>query len=56
MDNNKTHQEATGAVASPILIPYEQKDKKYVLCDMCGHANPEYTAQCEMCSNYLTRS
>ena len=38
-----------------LLVPYKNESKKYIVCEVCGHANPEYTALCEMCSNYLTR-
>ena len=38
-----------------ILIPCNHEEKIKVVCDVCGHANPQYTALCEMCSNYLTK-
>ena len=31
------------------------KREETVVCDMCGHVNPEGTAICEQCSNYLNR-
>ena len=38
----------------PIIVPYSvQKSEKKIICPVCGHANPEYTAMCKMCSNYL---
>ena len=41
-------------VKQPIVIPYSVANKeKKIVCPVCGHANPEYTALCEMCSNYL---
>lgn len=41
---------------SPVYINLDanRTDVK-IICDMCGHANPIYTAMCEMCSNYLTK-
>ena len=31
-----------------------QKDQeRLVICEVCGYANPEKTAICKMCSNYL---
>ena len=35
-----------------LLIAQKEKEK-FVICEMCGHANPENTALCKMCSNYL---
>jgi hypothetical protein len=39
----------------PIILPYGVKEEKKVVCDLCGYANPEHTAICQMCSNYLDR-
>ena len=36
-----------------VVLPSPQEQKVMVVCDVCGHANPQYTALCEMCSNYL---
>ena len=41
--------------AEHIVIPVKCEQPKLIICDMCGHANPEYTAICKMCSNYLVR-
>ena len=27
--------------------------RTFIICEVCGHANKETNAQCEMCSNYL---
>ena len=35
-----------------VLIAQKEKEN-YVVCDVCGYANPEETAICKMCSNYL---
>ena len=43
------NQPATGI---PVFISPPEK-QTYIVCDMCGHKNPENTALCEMCSNYL---
>lgn len=40
----------------PIIVSNNQQPIKKVVCDMCGYANPEHTAICKMCSNYLKRS
>ena len=37
----------------PVLVPCEREKERVIICDMCGHKNPEDTALCEMCSNYL---
>ena len=37
----------------PIFVPWKQEKEKVIVCEMCGHKNPEDTAMCEMCSNYL---
>lgn len=36
-----------------IVIPCTPVDKKFRICEVCGHSNPHYIAVCEMCSNYL---
>ena len=35
-----------------VLIAQKEKEK-LVVCEVCGYANPEKTAICKMCSNYL---
>ena len=43
-------------IATPqVVIQQKTEDPKKVVCEVCGHANPEYTAICKMCSNYLQR-
>ena len=39
----------------PVLVPCAPQPQKFIVCDMCGHKNPEYTAMCEKCSNYLEK-
>ena len=41
---------------SQIVIPINNVTPKKWICEVCGYANPEYTAQCKKCSNYLQRS
>ena len=31
----------------------EQIDEEYIICDVCGHANPITKHECELCSNFL---
>ena len=31
----------------------EKEKEDLVICEVCGYANPEKTAICKMCSNYL---
>ena len=47
---NATHQQ------SQIVIPINNPTPVKWICEVCGYANPEYTALCKKCSNYLQRS
>lgn len=38
------------------ILPYRIEEPKKIVCEVCGYANPEYTAICKKCSNYLQRS
>lgn len=40
------------SVEKTVLIAQNEKEK-FVVCEVCGYANPEKTAICKMCSNYL---
>lgn len=42
-----------GEVGYPVFVPYRQEKPVKVICEVCGHANPEDVAMCKMCSNYL---
>ncbi len=57
--NKNDSKITTSAEQSPqqIVIPLNNvvAPKKWI-CEVCGYANPEYTAQCKKCSNYLQRS
>lgn len=46
---SKNEQQTT---ASPVIFTCKQEDEM-IVCEVCGHANPKYTALCKMCSNYL---
>lgn len=48
----KTAGASEQQVAIPI-VPCEATEPKRIVCPMCGHANPDYTAICKKCSNYL---
>ena len=50
-ENKKTDQEK--AEKEIHVLQYEKDKEKRIVCPMCGHANPEFTAICKMCSNYL---
>ena len=43
---------ANGTDAQTVLLQQAAEEKK-IICEVCGHANPENTAICCMCSNYL---
>ena len=45
-------EKETRQAAIPIVQCENTNDKK-IVCPVCGHANPEHTAICKMCSNYL---
>lgn len=38
-------------IEKTVLITKEKEN--LVVCEVCGYANPEKTAICKMCSNYL---
>ena len=46
--NKEEHEQTT-----QIIIPCKTEDKKFRICDVCGHSNLDNVAICEMCSNYL---
>ena len=51
---NKTNQKEISVPYMAQVIDASQIKEKLVVCDVCGHANPEFTSLCLMCSNYLT--
>lgn len=53
VDNNALNGIVEPSDAKTIVITNANEKKEVVLCDVCGHANPENTAICKMCSNYL---
>jgi len=50
----KTKTEKEAPKEAVVLVSDAKKDEVKVVCPVCGHANPEHTALCKMCSNYLT--
>ena len=36
-----------------VLVPADRIEALTVVCDMCGHQNPEGKELCEKCSNYM---
>lgn len=43
-------------IATQAVTPEDEsaaKQKSIVICEVCGHGNPEGVGLCEMCSNYL---
>ena len=55
MNKEKKTTQSTDEVEikQPVVIPYSVEKGKKIVCPVCGHANPEHTALCENCSNYL---
>ena len=37
----------------PIFVPWKQEKEQVIVCEIFGHQNPENTAMCVRCSNYL---
>lgn len=37
----------------PVFFTAPASSEKRIVCELCGYANPEFTAQCKKCSNYL---
>ena len=52
-DSNSTATERE--ITEKVILVTQQgnESEKYVVCEVCGYANPEKTAMCKMCSNYL---
>ena len=53
--NESNNEQAFSAPVQMMCACKPEKEKK-IVCDVCGYANPEHTAQCKMCSNYLTKN
>ena len=51
--NPTNNKEESKESFTQIVIPCKTEDKKYIVCEVCGYANPENASMCEMCSNYL---
>lgn len=54
--DEKIKQPTNSQYPSQIVIPLKDVVPKMWICDVCGHPNPEYTAICKKCSNYIQRS
>ena len=54
LENNTKKEESVAYIAELKPVDKANFGAKMIVCDMCGHANPEFTALCQMCSNYLT--
>ena len=48
-----TFDAAISGEQKTVIITQDDSKKNVVICDVCGYANPENTAICKMCSNYL---
>ena len=53
METKKTNAIAGQPEQGAIIIPCKTEEKKFRICQVCGHANDETEALCTMCSNYL---
>jgi hypothetical protein len=56
MENNEKASGKQGREEQDVRLawPVCTEKKEMVVCDVCGYANPKYTALCKQCSNYLT--
>ncbi len=54
--DKKNDQISQSSSQPQLIIPISNQEPKKIVCDVCGYANPDYTAQCKKCSNYLKRS
>ena len=54
-DDNNIKIDRDNKTQEKIIIPYKVENQKMIVCEMCGYANPEYTAICKNCSNYIER-
>lgn len=41
------------SVINPVTKEAEKIDEEFVICDVCGHANPVKNHECEKCTNFL---
>lgn len=46
-------QNITANNGCSVLVSCNNDKTEMVVCEVCGHANPEKTAICKKCSNYL---
>ena len=44
---------AAGTSEQQAFLITQREKEQFIICDMCGYANPENTAICKKCSNYL---
>ena len=40
-------------IVNPVTKQPETVDEEFLICDVCGHANPVTRHECEQCSNFL---
>ena len=50
-ETNVSATENTSAQSTILLT--QEKEEKFIICDVCGYANSHKAAICKMCSNYL---
>lgn len=51
--NNSVASAESAEDGCKIVIPFKPVEEKRLVCDVCGWANPPFTAICKKCSNYL---
>ncbi len=54
MANEETKNAKKDEKQTAVPIVECENNEIRIVCPVCGHANPNYTAICKMCSNYLS--
>ena len=54
-EKNKLSEKKDANELSLVMVPKGKTEEVRIVCPVCGYANPNYTALCKMCSNYLTK-
>ena len=58
MDTQKSNAkiiEETLSNKEKVPVVYSVEKPEFIVCEMCGHKNPEKTAICNNCSNYISK-
>ena len=53
MEREKLIETVEKSIEQKRIVLAQEKEEKVTICEVCGYANPQKTAICKMCSNYL---